>query len=116
MHELSYTRSILDAVVASAEAAGASRVRSVHLVVGEVRDIVDELFRDCFGYLARNTVAAGAEIFIERVPLSLACRRCGTVFRADALSSQKIACPQCAQSDYAIHSGMEFRIDSIEIS
>lgn len=116
MHELSYTRSILDTVVASAKNAGASRVRSVHLVIGEVRDIVDELFRDCFGYLARDTVAAGAEVFIERVPLSLACRRCGTVFRADALANQKIACPSCAQSDYAIQSGMEFRIESIEIS
>ncbi len=116
MHELSYTRSILDAVVSSAEGAGARQVRSVHLIVGEIRDIVDELFRDCFGYLAKNTIAAGAEVYINRVPLTLCCRRCATVFAADALSSQKIVCPHCNESDYAINSGMEFRIDSIEIS
>ncbi len=115
MHELSYTRSILNAVVSSAEDAGAHKVKSVHLAVGEVRDIVDELFRNCFEYLAKNTVASDAEIRIDRIPLSLLCRRCGTIFNADAFSSKAIACPHCGQSDYAINSGMEFRIDSIEV-
>lgn len=115
MHELSYTRSILDAVVSSAEVAGARRVVSVRLTIGAMRDIVNEMFRNCFEYLARGTVAAGAQIDIDRVPLTLCCRRCGTVFEADALSSETIACPRCEKRDYAICSGMEFRIDRIEI-
>ena len=115
MHELSYTKSILNAVVGSAEKAGAHEVRSVHLVVGEVRDIVDELFRGCFAYLAKGGIAENAQVFIERVPLTLICRRCGEVFHADAFSSQAIACPHCEASDYDVVGGMEFRIDSIEV-
>ena len=115
MHELSYTRSIVDAVVSSAQDAGAHQVRSVHLTIGEVRDIVDELFRNCFDYLAKDTVASGAKIFIDRIPLTLRCRRCGTVFHADAFASNRIACPHCREMDYAVNSGMEFAIESIEI-
>lgn len=115
MHELSYTRSILDSVVLSAERAGAHRVKSVHLVIGEMRDIVDDLFCGCFNYLAKNTLASGAKISIERPPLTLCCRQCSTLFHADAFSSEKIACPHCGESDYAVQSGMEFFIDRIEI-
>ena len=115
MHELSYTRSILDAVVLSAKSAGARQVKSVHLVIGEMRDIVEDLFCGCFGYPAKGTTASGAEISIVKPPLTLCCRGCDTVFRADAFSSEKIACPQCNESDYAVNGGMEFYIDSIEI-
>lgn len=116
MHELSYTRSIVDAVVTSAEDAGAHRVQSVYLIIGELRDIVDDLFRGCFEYLARGTIASGAKVVIDKVPLTLCCRRCGAMFRADALSSQAIACPCCAEQDYAVSSGTEFLIDRIEVA
>lgn len=116
MHELSYTRSIVDAVVSSAENAGAHRVKSVYLVIGELRDIVDDLFRGCFEYLARGTIASGAKVVIDKVPLTLCCRRCGTMFCADAISSQEIACPRCAEQDYAVSNGLEFFIDRIEVA
>lgn len=115
MHELSYTRSILDAVVSSAEKAQAKKVKSVHLVIGEVRDIVDELFCGCFAYLAKNTIAADAQVFIERIPLTLFCHTCNETFHADAFSSRAITCPNCGKDDYEIRGGMEFRIESIEI-
>lgn len=116
MHELSYTRSILDAVVSSANEAGAHRVKAVYLIIGELRDIVDDLFKNCFAYLARNTIAAGAKVVIEKVPLVLCCRKCNAMFEADALSSTNIECPTCRQKDYAVASGTEFYIDRIEIS
>jgi hydrogenase nickel incorporation protein HypA/HybF len=115
MHELSYTKSILKTVVLSAENAGAHRVESVQLTIGEVRDIVDDLFRGCFQYLAKGTIASDAKIGINRVPLTLRCRKCGTVFGAD-LYSNVIACPHCKERDFEVVSGMEFQIDSIEIS
>lgn len=88
---------------------------SVRLTIGAMRDIVDEMLRSCFEYLARGTVAAGAQIDIDRVPLTLCCRCCGTAFEASALSSETITCPHCEKRNYAICSGMEFCIDRIEI-
>ena len=115
MHELGYTRDVVDTVVGAAELNGAHEVRSVHLNIGEVRDIVDDLFRGCFTYLARGTVAEGAEVVINRIPLSMHCRLCDDLFHADVYAGT-VNCPSCGKHDYEVKTGMEFSIDHIEVA
>ena len=115
MHELGYTRDVVDTVVEAAGLNGASEVRAVYLNIGEIRDIVDELFRNCFTYLARDTIARDAEIHINRVPLSMHCRNCNDMFRADVYAGA-VSCPACGCRDYEVKTGMEFSIDHIEVA
>lgn len=115
MHELGYTKEVVKTVVAAAELSHANEVRSVYLNIGEIRDIVDDLFRQCFTYLARDTVAKDSAVFIERIPLTLGCRRCGEVFHADVYANQ-VCCPACGERDYEVLTGMEFSIDHIEVA
>lgn len=115
MHELALTRSVVQVVTEEAERAGAQRVRAVHLTIGYARDIVDELFEGCFEFLARGTVAQGAELVIERVPLMVRCKGCGLVYHIDVRNDATWPCPRCAQKDYEVTCGMEFQISKIEV-
>lgn len=116
MHEMALTRDVVDMVVESAEAIGAAEVRAVHVTIGYVRDIVEDLFERCFAYLARGTVAEHAEIIMTRVPFTVRCNVCGQVFHLDIRDEETWRCPTCCAKDYVLNSGMEFSVDSIEIT
>lgn len=68
MHEMSLTRDVVDAVLDHAAVARADRVLGVHMTVGEIHDIVDDLFVKCFAFLARGTAAEGARV--TNLPIS----------------------------------------------
>lgn len=56
MHEMSILSSVMDVVLKYAQENNARKVVSVTLVVGELRDVVDELMESCFQFLCRNTI------------------------------------------------------------
>lgn len=115
MHEMSLVRNVVDLVVEEAEAAGAARVEVVYLVIGEGRDIVESYFDGLFGFLARGTVAEGAELVIHRVPYTMRCNQCGFAFHVDYIRQEARVCPICgSEDDCSFHSGMEFRVSKIE--
>lgn len=68
MHELGYTKDIVSRVTEAAQASGAHSVKTVFLTIGEMRDIVDDLLKQCFHWMARDTIAADASIVIDRAP------------------------------------------------
>ncbi len=67
MHEAGMTRRLVEVVVERAEAAGAKRVRAVHLEIGEESDVspvsVDFYWPDA----ARGTPADGARLYFMPV-------------------------------------------------
>ncbi len=116
MHEMSMVRVAVKAVLAECEGKGVTRVRSVHFAIGEMRDVVESYVPDLFRYLARGTVAADAQVIIERIPMRVRCRECGEIFAIDSRDSSSWRCPRCgAYQNYTLFSGSEFRIDSIEV-
>lgn len=116
MHEMSLVRDVVDIVNQRAAECGNVSVRAVHLTIGDGRDIVFDLVDGLFKYLARGTACAGAELVVRHVPLTVRCRRCGTVFPIDVFDSATWTCPRCtAEHDYDLNSGMEFSIDRIEV-
>lgn len=116
MHEMSLTRDIVETVVHEAELAGATRVVGVHLTLGEVHDIVDDLFGRCFAFVARGTIAQDAEVRITRVPLTVRCADCGHTFPVSVYAAREpVRCPACESGRYELASGDEFLIDDIEV-
>lgn len=116
MHEMAITRSVVDIVVDKAQAMGATRVGAVYLTIGELRDIVESIFVDMFGWMARGTVAENAKVVIKRVPLMVKCRRCGDVYHLDVHDDSTWPCARCGVRDYDLVSGNEFMIDNLEVS
>lgn len=114
MHEMSLVRNIVEIVKEEAEAAHAEKVTAIHLVVGEGRDIVEDLVQSMFRFLARGTVAEGAEVVIRHVPYMVRCNRCQTEFHLEIMQPEKWVCPSCgAVKDYKLVSGQEFYISRI---
>ena len=103
MHEMSLVRNILALVKEEAEAAHASRITAVHLVVGEGRDIVEDLLQSMFRFLARGTVAEDAAVIVHHVPYKVRCNQCRTEFHLEIMRPEKWACPNCnAYKDYTL--------------
>lgn len=116
MHELAITRSLLDIVLTRAQEGNATRVLTVRLKIGELRDIVNELMQKCFNYLARDTVAANAELIIDRIPLTVKCKDCNSISPLNIKSEfEKTVCPKCGGHKFEIESGQEFFIEDIEV-
>lgn len=116
MHELGYTRPIVDTVLAAADNARAHEVRGVYLTIGELRDVVDSLFRGCFAHFTKGTIAEGSKLEITRIPFTVACQACGAVYAANIYDDNSFICPNCGGRDYALKTGMEFQIDHIEVA
>jgi hydrogenase nickel incorporation protein HypA/HybF len=112
MHELAVTESIVDIVRRHAEEAGAERVMRIHLVIGDMSSIVDDSVQFYFDYIAANTVADGAELVFERVPLGLQCGACQHTWHPE---SGDWTCPACGQARAIVVAGREFYVDSIEV-
>lgn len=115
MHEMALTRSVVDTVVQKAETAKASQVTSVTLTIGCMRDIVENLFEGLFAYLAKGTVAEGAELIIHQSPLLVKCDSCGLTYSLDVYESASWPCPVCEGTNHHVISGTEFRIDDISV-
>lgn len=116
MHEMALMSTAMDIVLAQAEQAGAGRVTKVFMTIGEGRDVIEGLLCDVFGYLARDTVAAGAELIVRRMPYLVRCNACGRVYRIDVHDRSTFPCPACgAEHACTPLSGMEFRVESLEV-
>lgn len=115
MHEMALVRNIMEVVVDEAEAANAAEVTAVHVIVGEGRDIVDDLFESLFQFLARGTVAEHARIVIEKTPYQVRCNVCGNEFHLDLFDQRSQVCASCgAERNYKLISGNELYISKIQ--
>ena len=93
MHELSVTQGILDVTLDAARKAGAQRIVTIDLVIGELSGMVDDSIQFYFDFLSRDTLAEKATLRFRREPAIVGCRDCGGKFEAHAPLSP--ICPQC---------------------
>ena len=112
MHEFSITESILSIALEQAQAAGANKVIKVNLCVGELTGIVDDCVQFYFDLLSKDTIAAEAKLFFERIPTRARCRNCDTTFTTEDFNW---SCPDCLKQNVEIISGRECSVTSIEV-
>ena len=116
MHELAVTRSIVDVVVRNATAQGAHRVARVRLVVGKMRNFEREWVQNYFDRFAKGTIAEGAQLEIDYVPIVFYCNACGETFPHDPQAGMRMKCPGCGGSDYNMITGGELLIKEMEVA
>lgn len=114
MHELPVTEEILKIALNHGEKNGAKKIVRVHLSIGELTDLLDDWVQRYFDYLAKDSIAEGAELIIERIPIRVLCDGCGEAFEVDK-KKMNFACPACGEKSAELVSGREFTVKSIEI-
>jgi len=115
MHELPVTERILNIVLKHAERNRVTRVVSITLTVGELSELEDEWIQHYFDYLSKDTIAAGARLNIERLPITVRCNACGQTQSIRKEDFGQITCSKCGESgDFSLVSGREYYIKEME--
>lgn len=112
MHEASIALSILDIVTSSCREKGCSAVNSVTVRIGKAAGVMPDSLRFAFEAARENTVASGARLLIESVPVGGTCKGCGREFDAPGEGFVE-TCPLCGSRSFTIDRGRE--MDVIEI-
>jgi hydrogenase nickel incorporation protein HypA/HybF len=114
MHELAVTRSILEIALRYAEEDNASKIVSIGVTVGELRNVVEEWMQRYFDYLSRDTIAAQARLRVSESPIVFECS-CGERFVVSRKDLPQPLSPCCGQQDVVLVSGNEFYVNDIEV-
>ena len=112
MHEVSICESIVDIIRVTAEKERASKVTSVRLKVGEMAGVVEDALRFAFEVVSKDTIAEGARLDIEHVPLTARCRSCNREFH---IVGYAFSCKHCDSPEIEVVSGRELQIEDIDM-
>ena len=144
MHELGIAQGILDSVRDEAERAGAKRVVSVDVEVGELMQLDIDALRGALTSQMLGPELAGAKVSIGLTEASFSCSRCGSTWGMGEARMQLAAvpdrlrvrepdslelplhflpylypafvrCPKCGSSDSSILQGEDVRIRRMEL-
>jgi len=112
MHELAITEGIFEAAVPEALKHGAKRILEIRLKIGVLSGVIPECIEEYFNMISAGTIAEGAKIKVEYIPVSIECRQCGY---KGGIDRYKKRCPHCESRDIKITGGREYYVDSLEV-
>jgi hydrogenase nickel incorporation protein HypA/HybF len=112
VHEFGIMENILEAVTKGAKDAGATKVLSMRVVIGEMSEVVEDALRFAFDALVPDTMCDGAELIVEEVRPKSRCHECGLEYEHDRFH---LICPNCGSYSVDLIAGREMYIDSIEV-
>ena len=111
MHELKIIQDVFPIIENVAKENHLKSVTKVVLQVGALRQVVLEFLRFAFATVATDTVAAGAELIIESIPITARCKTCHEQF---TVGENIYICPHCDHSDLEILTGKEIILESVD--
>jgi hydrogenase nickel incorporation protein HypA/HybF len=92
---------------------GADRIHRLRLRVGALSGVVPEALELAFQAASPGTLAADAELVIERVAVVCRCEECDRDFCPDDLI---YVCPYCGALSSQLNQGRELELASLEVS
>ncbi len=113
MHEVSLMQDTLILAEQRAKAAHAERIHKLSMRVGALSGVVPESLEFAFELLAKGTMAEGATLSVERVPIVCFCPACEREFPAQDLYCE---CPGCHQVSLEVRQGRELELAFLEVS
>jgi hydrogenase nickel incorporation protein HypA/HybF len=112
MHELAVCESLLREAEKVARTHGARAVSCMRLAIGPLAGVEPSLLEQAFSIARTGTVAAGAELAIEWLPLRVRCGSCGAESTA---TPNRLCCARCADWRTELVSGDEMLLTSLEL-
>jgi hydrogenase nickel incorporation protein HypA/HybF len=112
MHEMSLAQNILEIVLNTARQNNVKRVLGVTIRAGELRGIIPEQIQFCFGFIAKDSIAEGADLRVNTVSIKARCKVC---FREFFVEEFRFVCPDCDNTDLETLQGLELLVENIEV-
>jgi len=112
MHEMSIAHDIIAIVNETLKSHPDSRVKTVHLSVGEMVAVVPELLHHAYSAMTSETPLQNSALDIDIIPITAVCSSCQHKFGLDEF---EFACPVCNSSDIRILTGNDFYIKELEV-
>ena len=113
MHEVGLMENALAIALKRAADEGAQHIHQLTMRVGPLSGVVAEALEFAFDVLARGTIAEGATLEVERVPILCYCSTCRLEFQPDDLFCE---CPGCHTPSGEVRQGRELELASLEVS
>jgi hydrogenase nickel incorporation protein HypA/HybF len=113
MHELSIIADLFEIMEEKAREKGSNKIISVKLQVGKLSGVVPEFLITAFDVYKKDTMAAGAKLEIEEIPLTIQCKTCGkTMTKEDFV----FICLHCGSHDLKTLTGTELFLEKMELA
>ena len=111
MHELSLVQGVLNVALRAAEKGGAQRLLAVYVKVGAYSEVIPSYMEECFTLLSRDTMAQGAKLVVEEIPVTVRCNACGY---EGGVARRQRCCPVCGSEGITMLTGRECYVDRLE--
>lgn len=111
MHELSIVTNIFAIIDEIARQNDLKRITRVVLIVGRMRQVVPLAMDMAFQAVTKDTLAEGAELELEFIPIRMRCSSCGHEFTVE---DNTFLCPMCESTRLEMMQGQELIIKHIE--
>ena len=111
MHELSIATQLLELVAETAAEHNLRRVSRLRVVVGALGNVIPTALEFAFEIAGKGTVAEGARLDIEEVPVTVRCNACGA---ETVLEDFAFLCGACGSLDVTVLKGNELYLDTVE--
>lgn len=112
MHELAVCQSLLGQIESVAAEHHAQRVHSVTVQIGPLSGIEAPLLQQAFPLAMAGSIAEGAVLEIQQLPIRVHCNQCGMDSEATA---NKLICAECGDWRTQLLSGDEMLLASLEL-
>ncbi len=113
MHEVSLMEQTIEIALAQASKQGASQIHRMKMRIGEMSGVVPEALAFAFDVVTQGTIAAGAKLEIESVPVTCFCPNCEQEFHPPDIFYE---CPECGEPRTKMLAGGEIELTSLEVS
>jgi len=86
-------------------------VKIIRLQIGAMANVIPEALTFSFELVSQNTIASGAVLEIETLPVVAQCSECGERFQ---VVDQVFQCARCGKPDVKLVSGRELSLVNLE--
>ena len=113
MHEVGIMENTLSIALQQADREKARQIHRLSMRIGPLSGVVPEALEFAFDVLTRGTIAEGATLEVERVPIVCFCGTCRHEFQPGDFFCE---CPQCHTPSIEVRRGRELELTSVEVS
>jgi hydrogenase nickel incorporation protein HypA/HybF len=111
MHEFAIVSNLFEIMERIAAENNLKKISSVTLSVGKMRQVVPVAMDMAFEAITKGTLAEGAKLQLEFVPIRMKCASCKSEFDVE---SHVYICPGCESGLLELIEGQELLIKSME--
>jgi len=112
MHELAICQALMNQVESIAAERNARSVVSIVVGMGPLSGVEAQLLKHAYPVASAGTVAEGARLVVENLPVRIKCTQCG--HESDALPN-KLVCKACGDWRTTLISGDELILMRVEL-